>query len=54
VVRSKKVGLDYIFGHVVTGSVPPVPGVDGAIRGMPVCHEAKAQKLGAPQTVCAS
>jgi len=26
--------LKYIFGHVVAGSVPPVPGFSGVIRGM--------------------
>jgi len=29
------IGLGYIFGHVVAGSVPSIPDVDGAIRGMP-------------------
>jgi len=30
-----KMGLDYIFGHVIAGSVPPIPGFAGVIRGMP-------------------
>jgi len=49
-------GLDHNCGHNVVRTVPAVSGFSSTIRGDAgaMKHEAKAQKLGKPQTVCAS